>query len=175
MKISNYRRSNSDDRRTWSKALALLGIAVSLLLLSGSVRAQDSPANPWRSRIGVTVGSPQTLAITYEYAVASPLQLQVNAGSVIIYSSVNGRVLVVPDTWRVQPYAFVGGGALYSSNFEQTDGDGWTGFTWFGGGLRLRIDRFLLFGELGSIDNLNESKDFESHYTTAAVGILVAF
>ena len=175
MKIPNYRISNSDGLHTWAKALAISGIAVSLLLLSGAVRAQDSPANRWRSRIGVTVGSPQTLAITYEYAVASPLQLQANVGTVILYSSLNGRVLIVPDTWRVQPYAFVGGGALYSANFEQTDGDGWTGFTWFGGGLRLRIDRFLLFGELGSIDNLNESKDFESHYSTVAVGILVAF
>ena len=175
MKILNDRRNNSDGRHTWGKALALLGIAVSLLLLSGAVRAQGSPANPWRSRIGVTVGSPQTLAITYEYAVASPLQLQVNAGTVIVYSSVSGRVLVVPDTWRLQPYAFAGGGLLHSANFEQTDGDGWTGFTWFGGGLRLRIDRFLLFGELGSIDNLNESKEFESHYSTIAVGILVAF
>jgi len=175
MKIANYRRSNSDDRYTWGKALALLGIAVGLFLLTGTVQAKGSPADPWRSRIGITVGSPQTLAITYEYAVASPLQLQVNAGTVIFYSSVNGRVLVVPDTWRLQPYAFVGGGALHSANFEQMDGDGWTGFTWFGGGLRLRIDRFLLFGELGSIDNLNESKDFESHYSTIAVGILVAF
>ena len=175
MRIPQYRISNSDGRHTWGKAVASIGIAVSLLLLSDSAQAQDSPPDPWRSRIGVTVGSPQTLAITYEYAVASPLQLQVNAGSVIIYSSVSGRVLVVPDTWRLQPYAFVGGGALHSTNYEQTDGDGWTGFTWFGGGLRLRIDRFLFFGELGSIDNLNESKDFESHYTTAAVGILVAF
>ena len=175
MKIPNYRRSNSDGRHTWGKVLALLGIAVSLLLLAGVVRAQGSSADPWRSRIGVTVGSPQTLAITYEYAEASPLQLQVNAGTVLVYSSVSGRVLVVPDTWRLQPYAFVGGGALHSANFEQMDGDGWTGFTWFGGGLRLRIDRILLFGELGSIDNLNESKDFESHYSTIAVGILVTF
>jgi hypothetical protein len=175
MKNLNYRRSNSDDHHTWGKAVALFGIAVILFLLSGAVRAQGSPANPWRSRIGVTVGSPQTIAITYEYAVASPLQLQVNAGTVIVYSSVSGRVLVVPDTWRLQPYAFVGGGLLHSANFEQMDGDGWTGFTWFGGGLRLRIDRFLLFGELGSIDNLNESKEFESHYSTVAIGILVAF
>jgi len=128
-----------------------------------------------RSRLGLSVGSPQTIALTYEYAIASPLQLQVNAGTAALYSAASGRLLVVPDTWRFQPYAFVGGGALYSVNFEDMDGDGWTGFTWFGGGLRLRLGPLLFFGELGKIANLNESKDYDSSYGSAAVGILVQF
>lgn len=151
----------------------VMGCAVALLLIGAAAPAQSLTRDPRRSRLGLTAGSPQTLAITYEYALVGALQLQANVGSVIFYSSVSGRVLALPDQWRVQPYLFLGGGALYSINYEQMDGDGWTGFTWFGAGIRLRLGRFRLFGELGSIDNLNESKDYETHYSTAAVGILI--
>lgn len=56
----------------------------------------------------MTLGSPQTLAISYEYALSSPLQIQANVGTALFYSAVGGRVLVVPDQRIVQPYAFVG-------------------------------------------------------------------
>ncbi len=153
-----------------------LVLSLSILLhLTTPTFAETSASSPLRNRIVLSVGIPQTISIGYEHAVASPLQLQVNVGSIILASGLNGRVLVVPDQWRLQPYAFVGGGLLYVWTQESDNADGWTGFTWLGAGLRLKISRFLLFGELGEISNLNESNGYDPHYMSGAVGILYEF
>ncbi len=154
--------------------ILLLGLF--LAIHQGNARAQvRSIEDPPRHRLGLTLGNPQMLGISYEYALSSPLQVQANVGTVLFYSAAGGRVLIVPDRWVLQPYAFLGGGVIYGAPDTEFDGEGWTGFTWAGAGLRLRIHNIILFGELGGISNLDVSKGFDSRYDAAAVGFLVQF
>jgi hypothetical protein len=151
--------------------LTLLGISFS----SVGARAQPDSSNPpprdYRSAGGVSVGLPQIIALTVEREVSPHLRLQGNFGTAVAISSLNGRMIAVADDLVVQPYLFMGGGvltalgALDSTVFP---------YVWYGAGLRLELDRVILFAEAGTVSALASSEMDESA-PVGAVGLLVEY
>ncbi len=149
--------------------LAVLAIAVH----TAPAAPTDVPSRPWR--LGLGLGSPQTLAVTAERELAPGNCLQAHAGSVVLFSSVGARVLVMPPRWRVQPYAFAGGGFLHAMGTDTGEARGLTGFGWWGLGLRTRPGRLVPFVELGRLWGLSEAKGYDPTTEAVAVGLLWAF
>jgi hypothetical protein len=154
---------------------SLLVAAVLLAGTAAGVLARetgDGTAAPLhRYAVGVSAGIPQTLAVTGERVLVPPLRIQANVGTVIAATSANARLLAVAEPWTVQPYMFLGGGGGY---IMPLDGEhGFTGYTWWGFGLRLRMGRGRLFLEAGQIAGLNRDNGYERAYPAYATGMLV--
>lgn len=147
--------------------------ALAIAARPAPARPADVPVRPWR--LGLSLGSPQTLALTAERELVPGNCLQVHAGSVVLFSSVGARVLVMPPRWRVQPYAFAGGGFLHAMGTDTGEAAGLTDYGWWGVGLRTRPGRLVPFVELGALWGLSESKGYDPTTEAAAVGLLWAF
>ena len=150
-------------------------LALGALLLSICARTADAGSSWSNIAWGVTVGNPQWVALTLETHQNEPLRLQASLSTVILYTSVTGRVIVVRPMGRVLPYGFLGGGLLYTAVGEWDSPDGGTGFYWVGGGLRFRWGAAALFGEAGYYAGMDTSKGYDSAETSYAAGILYEF
>jgi hypothetical protein len=149
-------------------------IVIVLIPILSSVPANAVEAEKDRGSVawGVTVGSPQMIALTLETHQNQPLRLQLNFGTIILASSLNCRLLLTRVTGDVRPYAFLGGGLLHFAECEGGGGCGWTGLVWGGGGIAVPVWSIRLFGEIGIIGGMDEDKGYESPAPAVAVGIL---
>ncbi len=98
---------------------------------------------------GVTLGVPQALGLTMEANRNSPFRFQASIGTVIMYSSVTTRLILIQQNQHFLPYAFAGVGVFHERSTDTDPGDETQGFGWLGGGMRLRIAPVSLFAELG--------------------------
>ena len=148
------------------------GILLSaIILLVGTQTAVSKSA--WSDvALGVTVGDPQLVALTLETHQKAPVRLQANLSTIILYTSVSGRVILIRPSGRYLPYGFAGGGVLHTAIGDWETASGATSFVWAGGGLRLRYGAVALFGELGHYGGMDTSKGYEPSQTSYAVGFL---
>jgi hypothetical protein len=155
-----------------------MGFAAALLAALGADArasapgAQDAPAPAEERRFaaGVSFGSPQVLGLTGEYAFRPSFRLQANVGSLVVVSTVSARLIILPESLRLQPYMFVGGGGGYVLPLENEHG--FTPFSWWGFGLRLKVGRGRIFAEVGEVGNLDRDNGYSETYPGMATGIL---
>jgi hypothetical protein len=141
------------------------------LTCARAVEALDSDrAVVW----GVTAGSPQLLALTLETHQNRSLRFQASLSTVVLASSLTGRVLLTRISGSARPYGFVGGGLFNVGEGDGGGARGTTGLVWSGGGLSVPIRSLRLFAEIGIMGGLDKDKGFESPLPTVAVGILFA-
>ena len=145
-------------------------MAVVLLTLAATTatRATSRVDEPAPVAWGVTVGVPQTLGLTVEANRNSPFRFQASIGTVIMYSSVTTRLILIQQNHRFLPYGFVGVGVFHKMSTDTDPGDETQGFGWAGGGLRLRVAPVSLFAELGFLGGSYDQG------ITAAAGLLFA-
>ena len=167
-----HRRATGPAGPTAIAGLAAACLWALLAALPGTAAAKESAA---RWRLGPSVGLPQLVGLTAERRVASPLCLQMHAGSVFIVNSAGARALLMPPGWRCQPYAFGGGGFLYEAPTDTGEAEGWTGYGWWGGGLRLRLGRLTPFAEVGRLEGMYVAKGFDHSRGAVGAGVLWAF
>jgi hypothetical protein len=155
------------------RILALLLLcAISLVSSPGVVNARSSWSDiAW----GVTVGSPQWVALTLETNQGDPVRFQLSLSTIILYTSFTSRIILMRPSGRIQPYGFIGGGLLYTAVSDWGTASGATGFYWGGGGLRYSFGRAAIFGELGYYAGMATSKGYEASETAYAAGILFEF
>jgi hypothetical protein len=151
---------------------ALLTTALVLILSSASANAVGTKEDHGSVAWGVTAGSPQMIALTLETHQNRSLRLQVNAGTIILASSLTCRVLLTRLSGDARPYAFLGGGLLHIAECEGGGGCGATGLVWGGGGLAVPVGSVRLFGEIGIMGGMDRDKGYEP--AAPAVGILFA-
>lgn len=153
---------------------AVILLLFTFLLLSGPQIA--SAESGWSDVAwGVTVGEPQAVALTIETHQKAPLRLQASLSTIILYTSVTGRVILIRPSGRLLPYGFAGGGVLHTAIGEWDSASGATGFYWAGGGLRVRSGPVALFGEIGQYGGMDTSKGYDASHMSYAVGILYVF
>lgn len=112
------------------------------------------PSRNYRQALGVSVGLPQLIALTWEIEPLSPFRLQANLGSILLIWSGSVRVLLTESRWTVQPYLFGGGGTLFGVHLE--DFDGFDPYLWVGYGVRVRLKRILVFAEMGFFESVDD-------------------
>ena len=115
-----------------------------------------SPPDRWRHAAGVSAGMPQVIAFTWEFGPKAPYRLQANVGGVLVLNSMSVRGILIPRINKFSPYAFAGGGIIFGTN-EDDDWDGFSPFGWFGGGLRVPIQRASVFAEIAGIETTDET------------------
>lgn len=131
-----------------------LGMAVVLTALLWRASASGEETSKAQAAWGIAVGWPQMVALTVEGPASWPVRAHAHAGGVpTLGASLGLRVIVDPIRARIRPYGFLGAG--YGS---EVGGEGMgpcTGhdgaFGCVGGGLRLRIWRFTLSGDIGAL------------------------
>ncbi len=143
-------------------------------ILSGSAWAVEKADGPGGVVWGITAGSPQLIGLTVETHQNQSLRLQGSVSTVILASSLTGRLLFTRISGRVRPFVFAGGGLFHVGEGEGGGGFGTTGFVWGGGGLAVPIRSIRLFGEIGIMGGLDREKGYESPLATLAMGILFA-
>jgi len=148
----------SEERRDGRSRFPSLAIVCAFLPLFIPSMIAAAGSEEWEhpTRIGLVAGAPQLLALTADRAITGPARVQVHASYLIRAFSCGARVVLESNRgWgALRPYAFAGGGYLIICGAEGED-DFWDGeglFVWAGGGLRLRIGRFSLCGELGKMN-----------------------
>jgi hypothetical protein len=161
-----------------ARAAAVLGTLAFAALFAGTAFGNE-PANAdttttpdRRFALGLSFGSPQSLAVTAEVTVRPGIHLQVNAGTLIIVTSGSVRAIAVPETMKIAPYLFLGGGGVYILPLDGGE-EGFSSYTWWGVGVRLRAGRFHPFLEVGEVGNLNRNHGYEERYPAAAAGFLI--
>jgi hypothetical protein len=123
---------------------------------------------------GITAGAPQLIALTLETHQNRSLRLQTSLSTVILASSLTGRVLFTRISGTVRPYVFVGGGLFNVGEGDGGGARGTTGLVWSGGGVAVPVRSMRLFGEIGIMGGLDRDKGYESPLPTVAVGLLFA-
>jgi hypothetical protein len=152
----------------------LVVTALILILSSASANSVEMKEDHESVVWGLTAGSPQMIALTLETHQDGPLRLQVNFGTIVLASSVTCRLLLTRVSGDVRPYAFLGGGMLHVGECEGDGGCGATGLVWGGGGIAVPVGSVRLFGEIGVMGGMDESKGYESPAPAVAAGILFA-
>lgn len=163
-------------------AASLAGALVPLVFFVGHAAGTGTPAadpetesapRPERRfALGLSAGSPQIVAVTGEYTLRPSLHLQANAGTLIVITAGSLRLIGVPETMKLAPYVFLGGGGLYILPLDGGGEEGFSRFTWWGFGLRLRAGRARVFVEGGELRGLNRNHGYESYYPAVAAGLL---
>jgi hypothetical protein len=151
---------------------SISGFLLSAIILSVGTQSAASKSGWSDVALGATVGDPQLVALTLETHQNAPVRLQANLSTIIVYSSVSGRVILIRPNGRFLPYGFAGGGVLHAAIGDWGTARGATGFVWAGVGLRLRYGAVALFGELGHYGGMDTSKGYEPSQTSYAVGFL---
>ena len=124
---------------------------------SRSVRSSEQPGQE-KPVWGLAMGSPYTIAVTYEYPMFRNIDFEAHAGTILLFSSVGMRVTVA-ESRRNGFYGYGGGGlwltpvvAVTTSSIGPED-DGLSSvlfpYAWTGVGRRFQHDRVSFFGEAG--------------------------
>jgi hypothetical protein len=157
-----------DRSRMRTIVLMILIIVVS----SGHARAGENADGPGGVAWGITAGSPQLIGLTLETHQNRSLRLQGSVGTVILASSLTGRVVLTHISGKVRPFVFAGGGLFNVGEGDGGGARGTTGFVWGGGGLAVPMRSIRLFAELGMMGAMDRDKGYESPLPTVAMGIL---
>jgi hypothetical protein len=119
-------------------------------LLSGP--AGGTVALPSRTEaantIGVVVGVPQTVAVTYGRFLSPRVQLSFHAGSAVLFHSAGIRARITARRGWLRPYGFAGYALIYSIGEDYGDPTGTSGYLWLGPGVCLAASRWVLFAEV---------------------------
>jgi hypothetical protein len=129
----------------WSAILLIA--AGAMLLVPGTVLCETQPVvRP--NAIGLVIGVPQTVAVTYGRALTPRVQLSIYAGSFVLFSSAGARVQI--GSWKrgLRPYGFAGVALIQSTAEDYGDPTGLSGYFWLGPGLGLCARRWTLFAEI---------------------------
>ncbi len=122
----------------------------SLLLLASEASGapEVSGGTGAANAIGVVIGVPQTLAVTYWRALTPRVQMSIHAGSAVLFSSAGARLQIGPGQSGLRPYAFAGYAVIHSTAEDYGDPEGLSGYLWLGPGVSLRARRWTLFAEI---------------------------
>ena len=150
--------------------LAALVFVVSCNCCRASEPADGAGGVAW----GVVAGSPQFVGLMVETHQNQSMRLQGSVGTIILGSSLTGRVVFTRRTGAVRPYVFAGGGVLNIGEGDGGGGTGTSGFVWSGAGLTVSVRSVRLFIEAGIMGGLDRDKGYESPVGAAAVGVLFA-
>ena len=136
----------------------------SLLLLAPE--ASGAPDIPGRTgaanAIGVVIGVPQTVAVTYWRTLTPRIQMSIHAGSAVLFSSAGARVQIGPGQSGLRPYAFAGYTVIHSTAEDYGDPEGLSGYLWLGPGVSLRARRWALFAEICALAGGDEDRGLGS-------------
>ena len=149
---------------------ATLLAALFLILASAHAIALEE-TDHYRSGVwGVAAGVPQLISLTLETHQDRPLRLQVSAGTIVLASSMTGRLVLTRTSGRFRPYMFAGGGLF---NVSVGDGaHGTTTFAWGGYGLTVPVRSLRLYSEVGFMGGLDTEKGFAAEGPTLAFGVM---
>jgi hypothetical protein len=112
---------------------------------------KSNPGDPKESAIGVSVGIPHTLALTYERYLGSHLAARVHIGSAVLLSSAGARIQWGQNRTGFRPYVFAGAAWIHSVPGDYGDPEGVTGYFWLGPGVSLRQDRWEIYTEASAL------------------------
>ncbi len=128
-------------------AFSLLAGPCSVLCAAGGPSA-NSPEP--RNSLGIGIGLPQTVALTYERQLEPGFALRLHAGTFFLISSAGGRLQWERGKHRYRPFFFAGGAIIHVVGEYSLDPDGAAGYLWLGSGLNVKLRRWTFYGE-GSI------------------------
>lgn len=143
--------------------------------------ANTTSASGYRENgVGIAVGVPQTIAVTYERALGSSLAARIHIGSAVLLSSGGARVQWGHNRTGVRPYMFAGATFIHSVAEGYGDPEGTAGYIWLGPGLSLRHNRWVAYAEvsalLGGSDDRGLGDDWVFPFSPAiAVGLMMRF
>ena len=148
----------------------ILFAALVLVLASAPAMALEE-TDKYRSVVwGVAAGIPQLIALTLETHQNRPLRLQVSAGTIVLASSMTGRLVFTRTSGSFRPYMFAGGGLF---NVSEGDGPlGTTTFAWVGYGLTVPVRSLRLYYEVGFMGGLDADKGFAAQSPALAMGVM---
>jgi hypothetical protein len=141
---------------------------------------QDAPQY-LKNAIGLTLGVPQTIAVSYDRTLNSKLAARIHIGSVILFSSIGSRVQWGQNDKGIHYYIFAGLTLINNSIAEDYgDPEGTAGYLWFGPGLAYRDERWIAYTEvsalLGSNDNRGLGDNWIFPFAPAiSAGFLIRF
>jgi len=150
----------------WTTLLAALVLVLAATPASALEETEKHPGSLW----GAAAGMPQLIALTLETHQDRPLRLQVSAGTIVLASSVTGRLVFTRTSGRFRPYMFAGGGLFHVS--EGDGAHGTTTFAWGGGGLTVPVGSLRLYYEVGFMGGLDTDKGYAAEGPTLAMGVM---
>jgi hypothetical protein len=162
----------------------ILLVALCVLIPANSAlghTATTAGASLYRDNaVGITVGVPQTIALTYERALGSSLAARIHIGSAVLFSSGGARVQWGHNRTGVQPYIFAGATFIHSVAEGYGDPKGTAGYIWLGPGLSLRHNRWVAYTEVGALlggsDDRGLGDDWVFPFSPViAVGLMIRF
>lgn len=133
-----------------------------------------------KNAVGIAVGVPQTIALTYERALGSSLAARIHMGSAVFFSSGGARVLWRYDRKGFRPYLFAGAVFIHAVAEGYGDPEGTTSYLWLGPGLSLRLNRWVVFAEVSALLGGNDDRGFGDDWVfpfspAIAGGIMIRF
>lgn len=143
---------------------------VTLLLISGLLRA-DASTVP-QHRLGIAVGIPQTLSLTYQYSRTKDLSFEAYAGTVVIFSSLGGRLIYGNSTKGFHPRVFAGGLLLHNMGEYSYDPSGTALYLWTGGGFYWAFESQRIFLDLSHMATNTENKGMGTDLWVISGGLL---
>ena len=150
----------------------ILLAALVLVLASAHAMALEE-TDKYRSGVwGVVAGIPQLIALTLETHQNRPLRMQVSAGTVVLASSMTGRLVFTRTSGSFRPYMFAGGGLFNVSEGDGGGAVGTTTFAWGGVGLTVPVRSLRLYYEVGFMGGLDTDKGFAAESPALAIGVM---
>lgn len=154
-------------------------LCISCCVSSGYARDADTSSRPGRNAVGVSVGVPHTIALTYELGLTDKLSARGHVGTVVLLSSAGARIQYGNRGPGLRPYLFAGGVLIHATAEGFGDPEGMTGYVWFGPGFNIRKGRWALYVEvsalLGGDDDRGLGDDWIFPFSPAvSAGIIVA-
>lgn len=153
-------------------------LCISCCVSRGYARDPNTSSRPGRNAIGVSVGVPHTIALTYELGLTGKLCARGHAGTAVLLSSAGARIQYGSRGPGLRPYLFAGGVLIHATAEGFGDPEGTTGYVWFGPGVNIRKGRWTLYGEvsalLGGDDDSGLGDDWIFPFSPAvSAGIIV--
>jgi hypothetical protein len=136
--------------RAFRLAIILAGLSLLLTRLTEPADAAEAPpgGTGTANTIGVVVGVPQTVAVTYGRLLSPRIRLSLYAGSAVLFHAAGIRAQITARRGRFRPYGFAGYALIYSVGEDYGDPTGTSGYLWLGPGARLVARRWALFAEV---------------------------
>ncbi len=141
-----------------------------LLFITGLLRAD--PSTPSKHRLGIAVGIPQILSMSYQYTQTRNVSFEAHAGSIIHLSSLGGRLIYGNSARGFHPRVYAGGLWLHNMGEYCYDPSGTALYLWTGGGLSWAFDAQRVFLDLNYLATNTKNKGMGTDFWTISGGFL---
>jgi hypothetical protein len=108
--------------------------------------------------VGLAVGVPQTVAVTYWRVLTPGMRICFHAGSAVLFNAAGARLQLGPGPGGLRPYAFAGYAAIHSVGEDYGDPEGLSGYLWLGPGVSFQIRRLTVFAEICALLGGDENR-----------------